>query len=75
MGRRRINKKHNVPTDWKAKSIKRGKEVKSLNKRIRELELSRDGWKTKYIEKKQQSDKLGNELKKIKKKLNEIIIQ
>jgi hypothetical protein len=75
MGRRKINKNQNLPTDWKAKSIQRGKEAKALNKRIRELVTSRDGWKAKYIEKKQQSDILENELMKIKKKLNEIIIQ
>jgi hypothetical protein len=64
-----------VVTDWKQKSIKRGKEAKSLNKRIRELIISRDLWKSKYIESKEQSDYWEAELIKIKKKLNEILSQ
>ena len=60
-------------TDWKKKSIKRGKEDKALNKRIRELTISRDSWKDKYSETKKQSAIWENELHKIKKKLNEIL--
>jgi len=61
------------PTDWKAKSIQRGKQFKILNKRIRELTLSRDNWKRKYLQSSQDSVDLKSELIKIKKKLNEII--
>ncbi len=53
--------------DWKAKSIKRGKEAKALNKRIRELTLSRDNWKNKYLRSKQECEKWNVELVKIKK--------
>jgi outer membrane biogenesis lipoprotein LolB len=60
-------------TDWKAKSIQRGRQFKALNKRIRELTLSRDNWKNKYLQYKQDSEELSAELLKIKKKLNEII--
>jgi hypothetical protein len=61
--------------DWKQKSIKRGKEAKALNKRIRELTVSRDSWKDKYTESKKQCIVWENELNKIKKKLNEILSQ
>jgi len=59
--------------NWKEKSIKRGKEAKSLNKRIRELKVSRDLWKGKYMEASIKRDAYLEELKKIKKKLNEIL--
>ena len=62
-------------TDWKQKSIRRGKEAKSLNKRIRELTVSRDLWKSKYTESKTQCIIWEVELIKIKKKLNEILSQ
>jgi hypothetical protein len=62
-------------TDWKLKALKRGKEAKALNKRIRELTASRDLWKSKYFESKTQSDIWESELVKIKKKLNEILSQ
>ncbi len=53
MVKRKQNKKHSLETtDWKQKAIKRGKETKSLNKRIRELIASRDSWKDKYTESK-----------------------
>ena len=59
--------------DWKLKALKRGKEAKALNKRIRELTASRDLWKIKYTESKAQCDIWEGELIKIKKKLNEIL--
>jgi hypothetical protein len=64
-----------ISTDWKLKALKRGKEAKALNKRIRELTASRDLWKSKYFESKTQSDIWESELVKIKKKLNEILSQ
>lgn len=70
------NKKGSLEvTDWKQKSIKRGKEAKALNKRIRELTVSRDLWKAKYTESKTQCIIWEVELIKIKKKLNEILSQ
>lgn len=56
-----------VVTDWKQKSIRRGKEAKALNKRIRELTVSRDLWKSKYTESKAQCIIWEAELMKIKK--------
>jgi len=60
-------------TDWKAKSMQRTKENKSLKKRVKEVTDSRDNWKSKAIDYKTQVDKLSADLKKIKNKLNEII--
>ncbi len=71
----RKKKSFSEAPDWKQKSIKRGREVKALNKRIRELITSRDLWKTKYTETKKQCVIWETELNKIKKKLNEILIQ
>lgn len=34
--------------NWKSKAISRGKEIARLQKRIKELEKSRDGWKKKH---------------------------
>lgn len=74
MGTMNQNKKSSVNiTDWKQKSIKRGKEAKASNKRIRELITSRDLWKTKYTETRKQSIIWEEELMNIKKKLNEIL--
>jgi len=75
MGKVKQKRKHPVDVvDWKKKSIARGKEAKALNKRIRELILSRDLWKNKYNETKKQCGIWENELSKIKKKLNDILI-
>ena len=58
---------------WKERAIIRRAENKALKKRIKELTKSRDGWKTKYVSVKQIKNLFENELKSIKKKLNEII--
>lgn len=58
---------------WKERAIVRRAENKALKKRIKELTISRDGWKVKYTSVKQIKDLFENELKSIKKKLNEII--
>jgi hypothetical protein len=60
--------------NWKEKALERRLENKALKKRITELTLSRDSWKEKYVAKKEQSDYLENEMDKIKKKLNEILL-
>ncbi|MDR3227787.1 MAG: hypothetical protein LBT56_08990 [Prevotellaceae bacterium] len=60
-------------TDWKQKAIQRSQENKRLNKRIKELTLSRDEWKGKAIQHKTSADKLATDLKKIKDRLNEIV--
>ena len=76
MGKRKQNIERSLePTNWKQKSIKRGKEAKALNKRIRELVVSRDSWKEKYTEAKKHGIVGETELYKIKKKLNEILSQ
>ena len=76
MGKEKLKIENSLEiTDWKQKSINRGKEAKSLKKRIRELVVSRDLWKEKYTETKKQSVVWEAELYKIKKKLNEILSQ
>lgn len=74
MSKENKNSYSEVP-DWKQKAINRGREMKALNKRIRELITSRDLWKTKYTETKKQCIIWETELNRIKKKLNEILTQ
>ena len=59
--------------DLKSKSIQRSKEIKQLKKTVKELKISRDSWKTKSIAHKYRADKLEDDLKKIRYRLNEII--
>lgn len=76
MGKRKQNTERSLEvTDWKQKSIKRGREAKALKKRIRELITSRDSWKDKYVEAKKHGAVWEAELHKIKKELNEILGQ
>lgn len=58
------------PIDWKSKSIQRSKENKQLKKTVKELKISRDSWKIKSIAHKYRADKLEEDLKKIKIRLN-----
>jgi hypothetical protein len=58
---------------WKQKAIERRIEIKELNKRRKELYLSRESWKSKYITEKQRADIFEKQLSAIKKKLNEIL--
>lgn len=61
-------------TDWKQKAIERSLESKRLNKRIKELTISRNEWKGKAMNYKADAEKLSRDLKKIKDRLNEIIL-
>lgn len=58
---------------WKDRAINRRLENKMLKKRIKELTISRDNWKTKYMFVKEVKNEFEYELKSIKKKLNEIV--
>lgn len=58
---------------WKERAIARRLENKELNKRRKELTLSRENWKEKYMKQKIRGDKLEHELGLIKKKLNDIL--
>ena len=58
---------------WKDRAISRRFENKMLKKRIKELTISRDKWKTKYMLVKEVKNEFEYELKSIKKKLNEIV--
>jgi hypothetical protein len=58
---------------WRQKAVKRRAEIKELNKRKKELNISREKWKDKYIGQKHRADMLSKELNSIKKKLSELI--
>jgi len=62
-------------SDFKSKLTQRAKDNKQLKKKIKELTISRDEWKTKSISHKLRADKLAADLKKVKDKLNGIISQ
>ena len=59
--------------DWKSKCMENAREKKRLNKKIKELTLSRDQWKEKSIGHKARTDKLESDLKKLKNKLIEMV--
>lgn len=65
--------KESIVNAWKEKALMRGKQFKLQNKKIREVTHSRDHWKAKYFKIKDEKDLLLFEIRKIKKKLNEII--
>ncbi len=54
---------------WKVKAISRRLELKALNKRFDELMQSRDYWKRKDSEKKEEILKLKNEIKILNKEV------
>lgn len=58
---------------WRQKAVERRAEIKELNKRRKELNISREKWKSKYLRQKQRADLLNRELNSIKKKLSELI--
>lgn len=58
---------------WRQKAVERRAEIKELNKRRKELNISREKWKNKYLRQKQRADLLNRELNSIKKKLSELI--
>jgi len=60
-------------TDWKSKCMENAREKKRLNKKIKELTLSRDQWKEKSIGHKARADKLEFDFKKLKNKLIEVV--
>jgi len=59
-------------TDWKSKATEYALDKKRLKKRIKELIISRDEWKEKYLSQKARAEKLDAEFNKIKKKLLEM---
>lgn len=60
--------------NWKQKALERRLENKELHKRIKELKISRENWKNKYLKYKEKSDFLEGEIDKIKKKLIDIAV-
>ena len=61
-----------LKTDWKSKATENARDKKRLNKRIKEITTSRDEWKAKSIAHKARADKLANDFKKLKTRLNEL---
>jgi hypothetical protein len=62
-----------LKTDWKSKCMENAREKKRLNKKIKEITISRDQWKTKSLHHKSRADKLESDLKKLKNKLTEMV--
>jgi len=60
-------------TDWKSKCMENARDKKRLNKKIKEVTISRDQWKSKSIGHKARADKLEADLKKLKDKLTEML--
>lgn len=71
-----MQEKNNMEvSEFKSKLTQRAQENKRLKKKIKELTISRDEWKSKSISHKSRADKLAADLKKLKDKLNEIVSQ
>jgi hypothetical protein len=62
-----------INTEWKEKAVSRAREIKELNKRIKEKVLSRDKWKSRYMQQKEETLKYKNEIEQIKKKIEKIL--
>ena len=60
-------------TDWKQKAIQRSKDIKKLNKKIKELDASRYEWKQKSIANKERADALEGSFKKLKENINKVL--
>jgi len=58
---------------WKELAIERRMRNKALKKREKELLISRDSWKSKFMSEKESRIKYENELSLIKKKLSRIL--
>ena len=58
--------------DWKVRAIDRRVENKALKKRIKELITSRDGWRKRAMDSKNENIELVTKLNAVKKKINQI---
>jgi hypothetical protein len=61
-----------LSNDWKVRAMDRRIENKALKKRIKELITSRDGWRKKAIDSKNENIGLVTKLNAVKKKINQI---
>ncbi len=59
---------------WKVKAIERRIANKELQKRRKELKASRENWKNKYKHQKERADGFEQELRRLKKKLKDLIL-
>lgn len=62
-----------TPVNWKEKYNERSSKLKASKKRVKEITISRDNWKRKYMEVKKGQDLMLKELNSIKKKIRSII--
>lgn len=61
-----------INIDWEQRAKTRRIDNKRLNKKVKELEHSRDTWKKKAIERGLEIDKLQKKISTVKKKLEQI---
>lgn len=59
--------------DWELRAKERRIENKALKKRIKELTISRDSWKTKYMEQKEIFTESQMKLETVKKNIQKIV--
>lgn len=62
-----------ININWETRAKQRRAENKQLKKRIKELIISRDGWKDKAIERKESLDEMEKKLSIVKKNLRRIM--
>ena len=59
--------------DWESRAKERSQDNKRANKKIKELTISRDLWKHKYMDRETEIKELKKQLSIVKKNLQEII--
>lgn len=59
--------------EWEVRAKERRIENKKLKKKIKELTISRDDWKVKAIERKENLDEMKQKLALVKKNMQQII--
>jgi len=59
--------------DWETRAKDRRIENKRLHKKIKELTISRDGWKQKAIQRKESLDGMAKKMGNVKKNLQKVM--
>jgi hypothetical protein len=62
-----------VNINWEVRAKERRLENKALKKRIKELTISRDDWKAKYMNQKSVHDEMDRKLEVVKKNIQRIM--
>ncbi len=60
------------PKTWKEKATTRREKIKQLQKRLKEITISRDSWKVKATRKQAQINELQDEIKQLTKQLQDV---